>query len=192
MTTYTTRETTPLKFHKFIWYVWQPFSLLSALITAIGAITKFLGYLSLSSDARVLILVILGCLMEVAFVLSPALIFIGFFKWKNYAWYILMYLSISNILFSTIMLPFRAFEIFSFLGKIFGIAMDVIIAIYYWNRRLLFNVHLPKQKKKSPIKETPPVVPPGSSPVEGQNYCRFCGNKLPPESVFCSFCGKKL
>ncbi|MEM1554846.1 MAG: zinc ribbon domain-containing protein [Thermoproteota archaeon] len=50
--------------------------------------------------------------------------------------------------------------------------------------------------------ESRTIVPPMSFPATGEEareyrtfnfkYCRFCGNKIPNDSIYCEYCGKKL
>lgn len=186
MKVYTLREETPLKFHKFIWYVWMPLSLVVAIYTAWESISEFIGYILLAPEITIVLLCIFSCLVKVAFVLAPALIFIGFFKWRAYSWYILMFLSISNVVCSPLLLLFtKEYEgLASMLGKISGILIDIFIILYYWKRRKLFNINL--FVKRSVAGET----------TQKRNndymFCHHCGNKLPQNSVFCNKCGTRV
>lgn len=177
---YTSKELTPQKFHRFIWYFWMPASLIVACINAYSAIAEALDYLVPPISAVIIPFLVLT-LLEAGFVLAPILIFIGFFKWRKYAWLILMFLSVSNIITSPILMLLNT--TFSF-GKVVGIVIDIVIVIYYWKRRALFSVYWGNAKF---LQKTST----GEKNLES-NFCRFCGKKLPPESIFCNACGKKL
>ena len=45
MKLYELKETTPLKFHRFIWFIWMPLSFVVAVVNAWEAIFDFWGYL---------------------------------------------------------------------------------------------------------------------------------------------------
>lgn len=186
MRTYTSIADTPLRFHKFIWYVWQPFSLLIAIYNAWEAIAGFLEYPLLSANFSAVILFAILSLAELAFVLAPILIFVGFFKWKAYAWYILMFLSVSNAVSQPLLIlgNLSTEDVPSLLGRVMGVAIDVIIALYYWKRRALFNIHL-LQEKEQEIKMPEATEDP-------YYFCHNCGNKLPLNSLFCNQCGTKI
>lgn len=181
---YNAIETTPLRFHKFIWFVWMPFSLLVAVLNAWEAIVGFLGFLP-TTDSVALTAIVVGCLLEMAFVVAPVLIFIGFFRWKKFSWYILLFLSVSNIVCSPFFLPdtIKTEGVASATGSIFGVILDIITVVYYWKRQRLFGIDVPAFTKKLYCL---------NADANDQKYCRFCGCKLPPKSVFCNFCGKKL
>lgn len=183
---YTSRETTPLKFHKFIWYFWQPISLLGAVYNAWDAIAEWIGYLSASAVFAQILVVTLGCLIEFALVLAPILIFLGFFRWKPYAWFILMFLSLSNVICTPLLLVFNLsnYDIATILGKCSGVGLDIIILLYYWHRRRLFSVNI---LTLSPSYTKNPEVA-----KQVQYYCHKCGNKLIPNSAFCHKCGTRI
>ena len=184
--TYETKETTPLKFHKFIWFVWMPLSFLVAVYTAWEAIWELwkICFETTEIVVELFFIFVSGCLIEIPFVVLPILVFIGFFRWKKYAWYILMFLSLSNVICSSGLILFRMeyYELSAMLGKVSGIAIDIIILFYYWNRRVLFNVG--RRKNKS-LKEV-------QMPRDELNYCHFCGNRVQAGSQFCNMCGEKL
>ena len=127
-------------FHKFIWFVWMPFSFLASVLRAYEVlssnIAKYSSYLSGPKGPVVVLILILLALFELCFVAAPVLVFIGFFRLKKYAWYILVIESISNIIFAPIMiLTKNTYDVPTVIGKLLGVALDIAIVIYYWRRR---------------------------------------------------------
>lgn len=182
--TYRSKEATPLKFHKFIWFVWMPLSFLVAIYNAWEAIFEFWEICFATAETLLHLIFIFECLMEGAFVVAPLLIFVGFFKWKSYAWYILMFLSLSNVICSSGFLLFSTEyeDLASLLGRFSGILIDLVILFYYWNRRVLFNV---RRRKNGALKED-------QIRKDEIFYCHSCGNRVQAGSKFCNLCGVKL
>ena len=188
MKRYYIKEQTPLAFHKFVWYVSMPLGMLSALgqfyISIKGIVTlSWLSFIDALYFATVFLLLLIT--------------FIGFFKWKSYAWY-----------------GFRSFLFVGFAYNIFGICVyqaylpnlvgpavgqwvvftvyAILVGIYYEKRKPLFfpsmiedylaeNGAMTYYSTENEIKtETPP-----------EKFCYSCGSKLLEDSEFCDQCGAK-
>jgi len=172
-----------LKFHKFIWYVWMPFSFLAAALNAYSALHNFsINFSPFQHGGLLLALFLLYCLVEVLFVAAPVAVFIGFCGWKKYAWYILMLLSLSNVFFSFILIPlnFQSYDAASLLGKLCGVVLDLFILYYYWKRKHLFGILSPTRSEST------------NNTIASNVVCHHCGHSLPMSSKFCAFCGASI
>jgi len=185
----------PLRFHKFIWYVWIPYSILSAIYVAC---TRLYGYLTVYTPFEygglLLLIFLLYSLFEALFVAAPIAIFVGFFRWKKYAWYILMILKLSNVICSPLLIIFQSYDATTIVIKLLRIAFDCFILYYYWHRRHLFKINFPKSKiSVSPstrIADT--CYKCGHSLPARNKFCPFCGTSLSTPPSFCKECGLKL
>ena len=168
----------------------MPASLIVAIYNAWDAITEWIGYFSGTPDSLQTLIFVGGCLMEFAFVLAPLLVFIGFFGWKKYAWYILMFLSLSNVVCSPLG-NWISYDLATILGKCTGIGLDVIILLYYWKKRQLFNVNIGKEQS---AKHSKVLIDRGVNINTSQAiaFCHKCGNKLASGSRFCNKCGTRI
>jgi ribosomal protein L40E len=164
----------------------MPYSLVAAIYYHWNFIALFIGYIITMPILPVILISGFSCLVEVAFVMAPLLIFLGFFNWKPYSWYILMFLSISNVVcFPFAILSIKEYEeLASMLVRLSSTLLDVVIIPYYWKRRKLFNIKLFAGKKTAG--ETT------QKEKQEYMYCIYCGNKLPPNSVFCNKCGRRV
>lgn len=205
--TYYTREETPIKFHKFNHYFFLPFRFLVLAISISDFIVNFHAYDTLGI-LSMLVLTVLPCVLIV-------LVFVGFFKWTAYSLYALFAYFILDVISGAYVLVsclrYLPEQNASSIGRFCGTAVvAVLICIYYWKRRNLF-LHKAEQPLSSNIsthgivEEQTNVVAPApqicaeysseSETIEIESsikFCRKCGKRLLPESVFCSYCGSKI
>lgn len=201
MKEYRIKENSPLKFHKFIWYVCMPISFLIAIRTAVLRITSIAKSYSNIDENQFATIVSLYIIFELVFIVIPVLVFVGFFRWKKYSWYLLVIKSIVNILCNPISL-FLNLEILdgaSVVGRVARFATDIFIVIYYWKRRRLFDVNFKFKVNVSVSFRDADAVPNvnyvAETPVESGNqilYCRQCGETLISGAHYCRFCGTEV
>lgn len=134
MEQYYLKSQTPLKFHKFFWYVLLPLNFISTAITfyqEFSVMTEFTWLYAVD-----------GVFFTLALFLMMAC-FIGFFGWKSYAWYSVMaflgLLVVSGIgtvavyaAYDPDQLPFAAGQLLA------AILEAALIGKYYRKRRPLF------------------------------------------------------
>jgi hypothetical protein len=190
MKQYYHKEDTPLKFHKFFRYVSLPlgfFILLIRMISEISEITFFDWFYAVDIGYYVIALT----LMLVCFV--------GFFKWKSYAWYgVMIYLCIGtayNMYGVAIYAIYIPDQIVAVVGQVCGyLAYAIMVSIYYRKRRPLFFSDMPE------IDVTDSADSVNVGDINSPNYqvfpqakcCHKCGCKLSDGSEFCSKCGTPI
>ena len=182
MKKYYSRTETPLIFHKIFWYALLPLGFFGGIYNMVKEIQQMPFYNWLYG-------------VDICFYLvtiSLALVcFIGFFKWKPYAWYCLI-IRLSFTLFNYILAAVittiydpdkMAFSI----GQVFGILIfTVLIGIYYIKRRPLFFQNA-QNEVGTPYTTAQGVTAYYTAPQV--KFCRKCGNSLESDSIFCSQCG---
>ena len=207
MKTYYIKEETPIRFHKFNHYFFLPFRFLVLAISISDFIVNFQSYDTLGILA-VLVLTVLPCALIV-------IAFVGFFKWTPYSLYALFaYFAldvISGVYVLVSYLRYLPEENASSIGRFCGTAVvAILICFYYWKRRNLFlhKTALPASsntfshedgiESKNAVASAP-LLHKEDSPKSEQlepdcsiKFCRKCGKKLLPESLFCSYCGAKV
>lgn len=203
--TYYTKEDAPIKFHKFNHYFFLPFRFLVLAISISDFIANFQSYDTLGVFS-VLVLTVMPCALIV-------IAFVGFFKWAPYSLYALFAYFALDILSGVYVLVsylrYLPEENASSIGRFCGTAVVAIfICFYYWKRRNLF-LHkteplatanaLPHEEGIEPTNVVVPPTPKEESPKSelmeidcSIKFCRKCGKKLLPESLFCSYCGAKV
>lgn len=180
------QHTERMLFHKFVWYVWMPISFLVSLYAACVGIGSYYDTFGGYMDSfQVALIGIIYVVFEIIFVAAPAFVFIGFFKQRKYAWYILVIESVSNIVTSPILLILNAsaYEASTVVGRVLGIMLDIAIVIYYWKHRRLFRVGKIANagEAAAPVNDEPCM-----------RFCFNCGNKLETGDLFCNKCGAKI
>ena len=124
-------ESTPLKWHTFYRYVTMPLGVITGIINLIGFITTMDN---------------LFYLIDIAFMLVQtaccAAAFVGFFRWKSYAWYAVMINLACIVVYEIIGLivtVFSAGDVAYSIGSVIGsTAVSILIAVYYNKRKPLF------------------------------------------------------
>lgn len=185
MQQYFTIEGTPLKYHKFFHYFSLPFTffgnIVGLVMTAMEMGTFNWGY---TIDFTYCFLIIV----------LTSLCFIGFFKWKPYAWYGVMLMQGLTLLYFLLLVFLAAFysygQLSDFIVCLIGSTIiDALICIYYYKRKPLF--FQPEQPAQQPVFTAPaaPTPPVSASPA---CFCGNCGCKLLPDSIFCSECGTRI
>lgn len=181
-----------LKFHKFYWFFWTPCSFLGASLKAVSSIDSMAtAYTPFQYGGLLLVVFLLYCLVEVAFVFAPVIIFFGFWHWKKLAWYVLMFLSVSNSICTPLLFFFKTYDTATIVGKILGVCFDLFTIYYYTKHKHSF---IGQSSKCTPSAVQNEIICPhcsGSLPV-GCKFCSFCGSLLVPKLQYCSECGKEL
>jgi len=187
MKQYCCKEEAPLVFHKFFWYVSLPIGFIASIISMIPYFSDT-SYLSWAYAFD-----FVYCAASLTLM---AICFIGFFKWKSYAWYgVFIYLCIQIIYKALVVFLYALYspdEIGTVIGQLIAILLyAILVGMYYKKRRLLF---FPEQTQASEKN--------GSSGVNSSDdsnpcfdhlpkakYCRKCGFELLEDSDFCGHCG---
>ena len=179
MKKYTDHNSTPLKFHKFFHYVWTPITLLVSIILLFILFRGF-SYNNVGSAVYVTFSVL-------NFALTAAY-FIGFFRWKKYAWYCLFAQLISEAVLYTAALILSVFILPQYISTVIGVLIGFSIrgipmGIYYYKRRGLFSTegYNPKAAKA----EVSPMHTAG-------RICPACGKEIAADTRFCIHCGKEI
>ena len=179
MKKYTDHNSTPLKFHKFFHYVWTPITLLVSIILLFILFRGF-SYNNVGSAVYVTFSVL-------NFALTAAY-FIGFFRWKKYAWYCLFAQLISEAVLYTAALILSVFILPQYISTVIGVLIGFSIrgipmGIYYYKRRGLFSTegYNPKAAKA----EVSPMHTAG-------RICPACGKEIAADTRFCTHCGKEI
>jgi hypothetical protein len=134
MMKFTSKNDTPLLFHKFLWFVALPLGAFGHILVGINEI-RDVPYL----EAYYLLLVVL---MAVSSMLN-IVIFIGFFNWSPYAWYCIMTrcaVGIADCLvilvLSLLHLNFESMLLI--VERVGSILLTCFVVYYYWSRKPLF------------------------------------------------------
>ena len=179
MKKYTDHNSTPLKFHKFFHYVWTPITLLVSIILLFILFRGF-SYNNVGSAVYVTFSVL-------NFALTAAY-FIGFFRWKKYAWYCLFAQLISEAVLYTAALILSVFILPQYISTVIGVLIGFSIrgipmGIYYYKRRGLFSTegYNPKAAKA----EVSQIHTAG-------RICPACGKEIAADTRFCTHCGKEI
>ena len=125
---------TPLKFHKFFWYVLLPLNFFSTAVTLKQEFSVMTEFSWLFAVDAFFFTVALGLMLAC---------FVGFFGWKSYAWYSVMALLgtfvVSGICTVAIYAAYVPEELtYSFGQLVVAILEAVLIGKYYIKRRPLF------------------------------------------------------
>jgi hypothetical protein len=134
MIQYTSRDDTPLYFHKILWFAALPLGITVKTVVSIMEICVIPNL-----DAYFFVSLILLSLTT----FLKIVIFIGFFGWKPYSWYAMMIHSFIGIANSIIISFFTLQNIntenlslgLERLGSIF---LTCFVMLYYWKRKPLF------------------------------------------------------
>lgn len=182
----------PLIFHKFYWFFLTPCSFVGASIKAVTSVGNMAtAYTPFQHGGLLLAVFLLYCLMEAAFVSAPAVIFFGFWRWKKLAWYVLMFLSISNSICTPLLFFFKTYDTATIAGKILGVCLDLFTIYYYRKHKNLFIGQSAKSTPSADLNEITCLNCGGSLPA-GCKFCSFCGASLAPKLQYCRICGKEL
>lgn len=124
-------ESTPLKWHTFYRYVSMPLGVITGIIAIFSYITTMdnLYYL-------------IDIFFSVVQTVCCAAAFVGFFKWKSYAWYAVMVNLANSVVYAIVSLAVTAAfggDVAYAVGSVIGTtAVSVLIGIYYNKRKPLF------------------------------------------------------
>ena len=189
MKQYYSRLEAPLAFHKFFWYVSLPIGFLVTLGNLVEEISGMVFFNWIYA-------------IEIGFFLAnlslTLLCFVGFFKWKSYAWRSVMILlptTVANNIFIVIVYAlFLPSQIGTSIGRLVGVIIyAILVGIYYKKRRPLFFVR--SQDATGAPTNTEEKIPEGLPTTDltlQAKYCRKCGFLLLEGSIFCSRCGTPI
>lgn len=183
-------EGTPLKFHKFFWYVSLPLGalkILNSLFTDVPTLSYLLGAY------------IFFIILYVADIVLRIMCFLGFSLWKPYSWYAVMGLLGMN--FFSILLVIALYIIYipselanELRSTSVSFIYSIFVSIYYIKRKPLFIQGGAVQKPSTQpyIVYSGQTQSPGSGATQQIKYCRKCGFELLADSDFCSKCGTPI
>ena len=187
MNFYYSYESTPLKFHNAFYKVISP------IIIAIRALLLIstLGYLTDPSyDTDLLVFNLFVCILSIVFL---GFMTYGFLNKKTYAWY-MVYAFLGLTFLSSIISSLSNPYAIPFLAII-----PTLIGIYYYKRKPLFvtsetnNHSTSTNGAVTPNRTFQNSAPPYFAEKRTEiSYCRKCGNRVIPNSVFCNKCGSKI
>ena len=133
MQQYTRRDETPLKFHNFFRYITLPLGFFITLATIIDDYT---------SPASFNWLYMINLVFFISSLMLRLVCFIGFLKWKPYAWYSLMvYLCLDAFyrLYELILSYSYRYQVSTALGNLLGTLLyAILVGLYYKKRKSLF------------------------------------------------------
>lgn len=171
MRKYTDLETTPLKFHTFIRFVFFPLGMLVTLAN----IFLLLPYIGTNFVA------LISVPLYIAYFISSLACVIGFGQWKSYAWYTLLWalgLRVVDQLLVAALNFYSGISAQTIVSNILGsLIANGLIFLYYYKRRALFfrpETSQPAEPTKAP--ESASDSSPESSKSESPSLFRV----LPP------------
>ena len=186
---YYSYESTPLKFHNAFYKVISPILIVIDTLLFLSTIVHLVddtGYY----DSNMLILNLFISSFEVVFL---SFITYGFKNKKNYAWY-MVYAFLGLAFLSSIISSLSNPYAIPFLAII-----PTFVGIYYYKRKPLFvtsesNNYSTSNSETATANRTfqnsaPPYFAEKRTEI---SYCRKCGNRIIPNSVFCNKCGSKI
>ncbi|MGE4352847.1 MAG: zinc ribbon domain-containing protein [Oscillospiraceae bacterium] len=189
MKRYYRKEETPLKFHKFFWFM-IPIGILASIVkvaSELNDVSNFHWFLTVNLACYIIDLALL------------AVGFTGFFRWRAYAWYAVMSYLYFGVVYNVFLVVIYAVyipeQMAAAAGQLLGISLySVLIGIYYLKRRPLFF----EGSAQSGGADTSGAGDFGGNQQRGignpprAGYCPHCGRELPSGSAFCPYCGEKL
>ena len=140
MSKYTSRDTSPLLFHKFYWYAFIPFSFLVSTYNFMAEISNIRFF------HWIIAIVVVAHIIGLA---SLFITFVGFFNWKSYSWYAVFITLINSLLYNAlifIIFSSRSYNITSefrlnmLTGCFWSVVRLLLIGWYYSNRKDLFFI----------------------------------------------------
>lgn len=184
---YQTLAETPIKYHRFIWYVFLPIRFLAAMWAVVYVLANIQNYYVWQSAILVTFDVV-----EIVLLITA---FIGFFKWSRIAYYAMIAYCVSDICISVFALMNNLVlgcSVMRSIGALCGSATIAIINIvYYKNRKALFESEH-RASGEQYIKEKEVQKCQTKMPFIDVSFCRFCGNALREESIYCDKCGARI
>lgn len=132
---YTSKDNTPLRFHKFTMYVALPLGFLSCIIAIINLINSA-GFTNLLIVVDILVYVLLAVLFMIAFK--------GFIEWKRYGISCLKSIIVIEFIYILALVVLELVNSTDILstnmGSLFSLLVYfIIIHVYYGKRKKLFN-----------------------------------------------------
>lgn len=188
MKQYYDKESTPLAFHKFFWFISLPIGFVVSIIRAASELSGIL-YFNWLYAVDIMYYAISMTLMFACFV--------GFFRWKPYAWHGIITLFSIGVLYNIYVIICWALYLPDYIGTALGEFLGIVIfyvlaGIYYIKRRPLFFLDTLEAQSMEDrydltgTKQDDAFIYDTSPSIK---YCHKCGYALLPESDFCSKCG---
>lgn len=166
-------ENTPLKWHTFYRYFAMPVGMISG----IGAVFTHIA----AMDNAFYLIDIAFCLIQTV---CCSMAFVGFFRWKSYAWYAVMINLISGIVYviaaCLVNIAVDTDQIAYSLGSVAGASVASILIMIYYNKRKSLFFGTPASAER----DIPAGLP--------SRVCPACGASAATEDNFCSKCGTAL
>lgn len=184
---YQTLAETPIKYHKFVWYVFLPIRFLTAMWSVVYILANVQNYYVWQST-----IIVIYYAVGIVFLITA---FIGFFKWSRIAYYAMIAYCVNDICISVFTLMNNIVlesYVMRAIGGLCGAGTIAIInIIYYKNRKALFDSGF-RDKGERYIRESEAQKDQTEKPLTDVSFCRFCGNALRTGSVYCDKCGEKI
>ena len=182
---YTDPETTPMKFTEFI--------KIMSVIAAIAQTVRLIGLFQQDATAFEIIYSVLSISFALATVFGLCAM-----KWYGVVtFYARLLLQIADAVLGIIVSLILHVD-YSLIGECAGVIVGALIWlipswVYFRKRRLLFDPW-PKGVERPGGSQPEPDTEPASDPEAPltQRFCRKCGGRLLPESLYCSHCGAAL
>lgn len=191
---YTSTADTPLAYHSFLRYFGLPVGIISAsysLYRTLSIMTGLNGYNGY---------IVLALLISAVDIALAGMAFIGFFKWKPYAWYSILVLlslrfmySIINIFIFDRNVPTYSVAGFQIFRSVISLIVLILVIVYYYKRKLLFfddqlqqYLLLHQENKPLPNLQLPLETDTATIP------CTACGANNKITRVTCQRCGAIL
>lgn len=167
MKQYFSRADTPLKFHYFLWYVSLPLGIICTLVAMGSGFSDIVLfnwiYTATYTVAYILLFLFLGLTLAA---------FIGFFRWKSYAWYCIMSILVFDVAVEafTVLLDIviAPDEIAYAIGQLIGsLIYSTLVGIYYYKRKPLFFPRLVPSAPGAPLSYSGAPCAPGTPYASG-------------------------
>ncbi|MDR1856143.1 MAG: zinc ribbon domain-containing protein [Desulfovibrio sp.] len=166
--TYTSKLTTPLKFHKFLHYIYFPICIIAFAFFSYTAIFEPSVKQSPYYEGDMVF-----TLFELALCIA---VFVGFFTWQLCAWYATILFFLVSILYAIFTINDVTLGTFYPKAQLAGsILWFAMVYIYYKKRKPLFNGS--KLDTANPSAES---------------FCGKCGKPLQKGVNFCPHCGANI
>lgn len=190
MSQYDDKNTAPLAFHKFFWFLTLPLGFITTLVSVYNTYSQMRASNWLYTVEYV---------YSTAFLMLLLACFIGFFQWKSYAWHAVnacLALQAAYKVYAVIVYAsYMPDSLGTALGQLAGgLVYAVLVGIYYRRRKGLFIAGEPlpsagvSRAMGSAVDSAEPDAQSAPKLSPSVN-CPSCGFGLTDDSAFCGHCG---